>query len=308
MAPAPKRSFARTAQLSRASRITPSTAIASAVAVSDHRRSSEATTIVASVMPPMISALHPDVGDVPREHEEEDRRDAHERDADDEQQHRHGEAAARGPRCDDGCDLLRRRRRRIGDGCSRDGCVGDGCVVRRRWRASATGAVSATAASAPVALATAPAATASAIAMLNGTDSGPARTGHARQRGRRVRLIRRDRDSGSPVGGGNALHGCVGSGSARATTAGAGRCASRISSMSCWRSASRLTMLRPSSSRRTARGSATTRPQCEQVGPVRRWKHPGHSLVSTARKVNPATSPCRRLNQTSALLMSCGVS
>ena len=95
MPAAPKRSLARTAQASSPSRITPSTPIPSAVAVSLRHRSSDATTIVASVTPPMISALHRDAGVAPREHEEEDRGDSHERDADDEQQHRDGEPPPR---------------------------------------------------------------------------------------------------------------------------------------------------------------------------------------------------------------------
>ena len=59
MAPAPKRSFARTAQPSSASRMMPIAAIASAVARSEKRRSTEAPIIVASVTPPMISDLTP---------------------------------------------------------------------------------------------------------------------------------------------------------------------------------------------------------------------------------------------------------
>ena len=53
---APNRSLACTAQASRPSSITPRAPNASAVALSDQRRSSEATTIVARVMPPMMSA------------------------------------------------------------------------------------------------------------------------------------------------------------------------------------------------------------------------------------------------------------
>lgn len=54
--PVPNRSFARTAQASRASSPTPSTPIPSAVAVRLRRRSHDASAIVASVMPPMMSA------------------------------------------------------------------------------------------------------------------------------------------------------------------------------------------------------------------------------------------------------------
>ncbi len=54
--PVPKKSFARTAQASSPSSTTPSTAMPSAVAVSERRRSSDAIAIVAIVIAPMMSA------------------------------------------------------------------------------------------------------------------------------------------------------------------------------------------------------------------------------------------------------------
>lgn len=57
--PVSKKSFARTAHASRASSTTPRTAIASAVAVRERRRSSEAIAIVAIVIAPMMSARTP---------------------------------------------------------------------------------------------------------------------------------------------------------------------------------------------------------------------------------------------------------
>ncbi len=54
--PVPNRSFARTAHASSASSPTPSTPIASAVAPRSRRRSHEASTTVARVIPPMMSA------------------------------------------------------------------------------------------------------------------------------------------------------------------------------------------------------------------------------------------------------------
>ena len=142
MPPAPNRSFARTAQPSRPSRITPSAPIASAVARErpptqqrggDHRRERD---------PADDQRAHSDVRDVPGQHQEEDRRDADERDADDQQQHRDRESPAgrSGGGCDDGC---RHRRPRwlccVGDGRQRRGLLDRAPATARATRCAAIG-------------------------------------------------------------------------------------------------------------------------------------------------------------------------
>ena len=218
---------------------------------------------------------HPDVRDVPGEHEEEDRRDADERDADDEQQHRDGEPAARRRRREDGC---RRRRRRAASAAA---AIGRGATRRRRDRGAATGL---------------------RRADLDGSARSASSTG-----------ARPPRATGAPVGGR-----CTqrrGAGAAiTARRTGSGSEHRRRGTM---REPDRLDELlplgfelhhaAPSSSRR-----ARPRIRDARGRSARRWCRSGVRSSSDtascprARRVNSATSPCLRLNQTSALLRSSG--